>query len=139
MGATVLLSLIVLGSSVALSALLSLIVAALYSSYLIVCTLLLWRRCTGYFRPYSAGSSDDHGRPSWGPWRVPEPFGTINNIVACIYTIFLLFWSFWPQTNMPTPASFNWSILVFGAVVLFSIVWYAAQAKTYFKGPIKEV
>lgn len=139
MGATVLLSLIVLGSSAALSALLSLIVASLYSSYLIVCTLLLWRRCTGYFRPYSAGSSDEHDVLSWGPWRIPEPIGTINNFFACVYTVFMLFWSFWPQTSMPTPESFNWSVLVFGAVIIFSVVWYTVRAKTYFKGPIKEV
>ena len=41
---TMLLSLIVLGSAVALSALLSLVIAALYSSYLLVCSLILWRR-----------------------------------------------------------------------------------------------
>jgi len=136
---SLLLSLIVLGSAVALSALLSLIVSALYSSYILVCCLALWRRCTGFFKPYA--SDDDvtgEGLP-WGPWRVPEPFGIINNVFAVAYSIFMLFWSVWPLSVNPTPDLFNWSIAVYGAVVAFSIVWYAVRARKYFKGPIKEV
>jgi hypothetical protein len=139
MSIAMLLSLIVLGSAVALSALLSLIVSALYSSYTLVCCLSLWRRCTGFFKPhYSEDDKDEEGL-AWGPWRVPEPFGTINNVFAVAYSIFMLFWSVWPLSVNPTPDLFNWSIVVFGAVVAFSIVWYVVRAKTYFKGPIKEV
>ncbi|KAI1762688.1 amino acid transporter [Hypoxylon sp. FL1150] len=138
MGIAGLLSLIVLGSSVALSALLSLIVAALYSSYLLVCGLFLWRRCTGGFQ-----HSEDAGNQSeglvWGPWKLPEPLGILNNVFACVYSAVLLFWSFWPQTFEPTPETFNWSILIFGAVVLFSVVWYILRARHYFRGPIKEI
>jgi amino acid transporter len=137
---TTLLSLIVLGSSVVLSALLSLLVAALYSSYLITCALLLWHRVKGGIKPYVEETehiSADH--LTWGPWKVREPFGTLNNAFACIYTSFLLFWSFWPGSNHPTPEKFNWSILVYGSVVLFSILWYVLRARKYFKGPIKEI
>ncbi|KAI0020711.1 amino acid transporter [Xylariomycetidae sp. FL0641] len=139
---TVLLSLIVLGSSVALLALLSLVNAALFTSYTLVCGLLLWRRCCGKFRPYIPGSGvDDHppGTLVWGPWKLPEPLGVANNIFACLYSIFILFWSFWPQTYQPTPDTANWSPLVFGSLFIFSIVWYFIRARTYFKGPIKEV
>ncbi|KAI0187998.1 amino acid/polyamine transporter I [Xylaria flabelliformis] len=140
MSISLLLALIVLGSSVALSALLSLIVSALYSSYLLVCCLTLWRRCTGFFKPFTTTDLDDLGQGlRWGPWRVPEPFGTINNVFAILYSIFLLFWSLWPLSTNPTAASFNWSVLVYGAVVAFSVVWYAVHARRFFKGPIKEV
>ncbi|KAI0010441.1 amino acid transporter [Xylariaceae sp. FL0662B] len=138
MGITSLISLIVLGSAVALSALLSLIVAALYSSYLLVCGLFLWRRCTGGFRDAKDAGNQPEGL-AWGPWKLPEPFGIINNIFACLYSAVLLFWSFWPQTIAPTPETFNWSILVFGTVVLFSVVWYILRARHHFKGPIKEI
>lgn len=135
-----LLSLISLGSAVALSALLSLSIAALFSSYLLVCGLLLWRRTTGAIEAHTHDFEPlDSGRLRWGPWRISEPFGTINNIIACIYSMFLLFWSFWPQTVSPTPQTANWSILVFGAVVIFSVVWYVFRARFYFRGPIKEV
>lgn len=137
---TLVLSLMVLAPSIALSALLSLVVAALYSSYLLVSCLLLWRRCTGGFKPYTPGIDiHDSGSPTWGPWKLPEPLGTINNIFACMYSALLLFWSFWPQTTDPTPETFNWSVLVFGFVLLSSISWYTIKARHYFKGPIKEV
>ncbi|KAI1764098.1 putative GABA transporter [Hypoxylon sp. FL1150] len=137
---TVLLSLIVLGSAIALNALLSLAIAALFSSYLLVCGLLLWRRTTGAFQPhYNASEVISPGNLAWGPWKLPEPLGVINNVVACLYSILLLFWSFWPQTTPTTPDNANWSVLVWGAVVIFSIVWYIVRAKNYFKGPIKEV
>jgi choline transport protein len=140
MAITILLSLIALASAAALSALLSLVVAALYSSYLLVCGLLLWHRVTGGFRPYESDPPALHdGRLTWGPWKIPEPFGTANNVFACVYCALLLFWSFWPQTSSPTPDTANWSILVFGCVILFSIAWYALRARRTFKGPIKEI
>jgi choline transport protein len=139
LGITVLLSLIVLGSAVALQALTSLSVAALYSSYILPCGLLLWRRSTGQLLPYSPDIENFDAGVAWGPWRISEPFGTVNNVFACMYGVLTLFWSFWPQTNPPTAATANWSVLVFTVVVLFSIVWYAIQARKYFKGPIKEV
>ncbi|KAI0976248.1 putative GABA transporter [Xylaria arbuscula] len=140
MGIALLLSLIVLGSSVALSALLSLIVSALYSSYLLVCGLALWRRCTGFFKPPVTKSDDElsHGL-HWGPWRMKEPLGTINNVFAVLFCIFMLFWSLWPLNVNPTASSFNWSVLVYGAVILFSVVWYITHARAFFKGPVKEV
>ncbi|KAI0098775.1 amino acid transporter [Nemania sp. FL0031] len=137
---TTLLSLIVLGSSVVLSALLSLLVAALYSSYLITCALLLWHRVRGGVKPYVEDSERvDADNLSWGPWKVPEPFGTLNNAFACLYTVFLLFWSFWPESNHPTAAELNWSVVVYGGVILFSITWYVLRARKSFKGPIKEI
>ncbi|QSZ36871.1 hypothetical protein DSL72_006754 [Monilinia vaccinii-corymbosi] len=140
LGITMLLSLIALGSSVALSALLSLAIAALFSSYLLVCGLLLWRRTTGSIQSHLTSVEVlNSGNLRWGPWRIKEPLGTLNNMFACIYSIFLLFWSFWPQTTPTTPETANWSLLVFGAVIIFSVVWYALRARHYFKGPIKEV
>ena len=137
---TMLLSLIALGSDVALQALLSLAIAALFSSYLLVCGLLLWRRSTAAFQPF--GIDPSAMKPNqlyWGPWRIPEPFGTINNVFACLYSILLLFWSFWPQSTPTTVAGANWSVLVFGSVVIFSVLWYGIHARHHFKGPIKEV
>lgn len=136
---TVLLSIIVLGSATALSALLSLIFAALYSSYLISCGLLLWRRCSGALEPYDGGLVLCSGRLEWGPWKLPEPLGIVNNVFACMYIAFLVFWSFWPQVTPTRPETANWSIVVYGAVVIFSVLWYIFRARHYFKGPIKEV
>ncbi|KAK3329253.1 amino acid/polyamine transporter I [Apodospora peruviana] len=139
LGICMLMSLIVLGSTVVLMNLVSLIISALYSSYLLACGLLLWRRCTGGLQPYVPGGGGDMLAPSqlsWGPWRVPEPFGTANNIVACLYCILLLFWSFWPGQPNPAPEAANWSIVVYAGVVLLSVIWYIWRAKHYFQGPM---
>ncbi|KAI0850494.1 amino acid transporter [Daldinia vernicosa] len=139
MGFTTLLSLIVLGSSAVLSTLLSLLVTTLHSSYLLACGLLLWHRFTGGIKPYIEASDVIHtDNLFWGPWKVPEPFGIINNVFACLYMMLLLFWSFWPQVNSPTPGEVNWSVLVYGTVILFSVIWYVLKARRHFKGPVRE-
>jgi amino acid transporter len=136
----VLLSLVALGSSVALNALLSLIIAALFSTYLLVTTLLLWRRTTGAIQPYVVGAESlDADSLAWGPWKLPEPFGVLNNVFACVYCVFLLFWSLWPQYTPTTPTTMNWSVLIWGFVVLASVTWWVLRARHYFKGPIREV
>lgn len=137
---TMLLSLIVLGSAVAFNALISLSVAGLCASNLLACTLLLWRRLTGAIQHSEALNTIliDHNARSWGPWRVSEPWGAINNAVACAYMAFIWFWSFWPPATPPTPQTANFSMLVFGTVVIASVMWYVLRAKSYFKGPVKE-
>ena len=135
-----LLSLIILGSSVAFSNIISLSVAGLYSSYLLTCALLLWRRVSGDIKPYSKDANYvGHGFLYWGPWRVPEPLGTVNNVFACVYLTLLLFWSFWPPALPVTPSTMNFSVLVFGASIIFSIVWYVVRGHRHFSGPVMEV
>lgn len=135
---TILLSLIVLGSSVALNDVLNLSIAALYSTYLLVCALLLWRRLTGGIQ---RGSDDvtDLKKIYWGPWSIPEPWGSINNLFALMYLSFVWFWSFWPMMTPTTAATFNFNILLFGSILLFSVIWYVWKARNTFKGPIREV
>lgn len=65
---SILLSLIILGSSVAFNNIVSLSVVGLYSSYLLSCSLLLWRRINGSIKPPDStalrlGPSELH----WGP------------------------------------------------------------------------
>lgn len=92
---TVLLSLIVLGSAAALASPISLVFSALYTSYLISCGLLLWQRYTGALEPYTGEFSTIYSdRLEWGPWKLPEPLGIINNVFSCIYILFVLFRSF---------------------------------------------
>lgn len=138
---TVLVSFVVLLSAVVFNALLSLSVAALYSSYLLVCALLLWRRWTGAV----ASQHDlntmivDHNQLVWGPWHVREPWGTIINGISCAYLTFIWFWTFWPAKTPTTPQTANFSVLLFGSAIIVCIVWYHCRAKRFFKGPIREI
>ncbi len=135
---TCLLALINIGSSVAFNDVISLTVSSLYSSYLICCALLLWRRCTGGI---GESSRDAAAKTSlyWGPFRVPGVFGIIVNVVACIFMVIIIFFSFWPPATPTTAVSMNYSVLVFGAVILFSIAYYLTVAHRTYVGPLVEV
>lgn len=71
----------------------------------------------------------------WGPWHLPEPWGTINNAYACVYMIFVIFWSVWPPDNHPTVSEMNYSVVVTGGVMILSAAWYFIRARHVYKGP----
>jgi hypothetical protein len=78
-------------------------------------------------------------RAYWGPWKIPGVLGIANNAFACIYLLFVFFFSFWPTYKEVTPATMNWSILVTGAVALLSTVYYLVWAKKTYHGPVVEI
>ena len=138
------LALINIGSSVAFNDVISLTISGLYASYLICLGLLFWRRYTGFIE-YSPDEVTDlsHGvdkmRLVWGPFHVPGIWGLFVNGIACIYVIIILFFSFFPPATPVTPATMNYSVLVFGTVIIFSIVYYYLYAKKHYRGPFVEV
>ena len=72
----------------------------------------------------------------WGPWHLPGWIGILNNVYACIYMIFVVFWSFWPPDFPANYVSMNYSIVVTGGVILLSIVWYHIRGKREYQGPL---
>ncbi|KAF4509526.1 hypothetical protein G6O67_003695 [Ophiocordyceps sinensis] len=141
-----LLGLINIGLAVVYNALVSAAVSGLYSSYLMAAGLLLYRRCGNGFElpdpgalPALANTAGQKPTLTWGPWHVPGVFGIVNNTVACIYLVIIWFFSFWPPATPTTAATTNWSVVMTGAVVVFSIIYYLAWAKKEYKGPVMEV
>ncbi|KAL9079936.1 MAG: hypothetical protein Q9157_001228 [Trypethelium eluteriae] len=142
--ATALLGLINIGSSTAFSDTLSLLLESLYTSYLLVCGLLLYRRLKGQIgnsmlSPTAEEFVKDVGFQHWGPWHVPSILGIINNGFACVYLIIICFFSFWPEDRKVTPANMNYSILVTGSVAVFSIAYYLARGRKTYNGPVVEI
>ena len=72
----------------------------------------------------------------WGPWRVPGALGIVNNAFACTYCVFVLFWDFWPPQTPATAESMNYSVLVFGFVILFALFYYYAWGRRHYRGPL---
>ncbi|KAL8752452.1 MAG: hypothetical protein Q9184_005731 [Pyrenodesmia sp. 2 TL-2023] len=167
-----LLALINIGSAVAFNNVISLTVNGLYSSYLLACALLLYRRLTGAIAPYPssipASLSSSHpsaipppssahelnpklvtesppgGQPgtihlTWGPFRVPGLLGVAVNVAACVYMLIILFFSFWPPVTPTTAETMNYSVLVSGAVVLWSMFYYFVHARRVYRGPMVEI
>ncbi|KAF7929298.1 uncharacterized protein EAE98_005217 [Botrytis deweyae] len=138
---SVLLSLIILGSGVAFNNIVNLSIAGLYSSYLICCGLLLWRRLQSpgikAYNPRILRLGPDNLH--WGPWRIPGILGVLNNAFACVYLFVLWFWAFWPPQTPVVPATMNFSILTFGATVLFAVFWYLVDGRKSYQGPLIEI
>ena len=138
-----LLSLITLGSTTAFDNILSIGVSGLMSSYLIATGLLLYRRCTGSIAPARSrnrgqGYESETGL-TWGPWHMPGLLGIVVNGFACAYISVILFFTFWPPDQPVTPANMNYSVLITGAVVVFSMFWYFLQGHKDYTGPVVEV
>lgn len=120
----------------------SLTINGLYGAYLIGNSLLLWRRVTGHIRPHDRHNAElvnlSHENLSWGPTRIPEPFGTIVNAFGCAYLLVMLFFSFWPTAINPTAQTMNMTSVMVGATLILSIIYYAVWARKVYSGPVIE-
>lgn len=122
---TVLLALIDLGSAIALNAVLSLVTAGFYSSFLIAAVVLLWKRVTA---PTEI---------RWGPFSLRK-FGLPINILAILWTVIGILFSFWPTNAHTTPQNMNWSCLVYEATLILSTVFWFAHSRKVYTGPVIE-
>ncbi|KAJ6096909.1 hypothetical protein N7486_007655 [Penicillium sp. IBT 16267x] len=121
-----LLSLINIGSSTAFNAIISVNTAALMFTYTISISCVIYRKI-------------------WHPETLPlrrwdiGRWGLVVNIVGLLYCVFAMFWSFWPTELPVTADNFNWSIVIFGAVFILSLVMYAVKGNKEYEGPVVTV
>ncbi|KAM0351834.1 hypothetical protein ACHAPU_002347 [Fusarium lateritium] len=140
---SVLLSLINIGSPVAFLNVTSLSISCLYSSYLIAAGLLLYRRTTkGFALPGTADlpalANTSGADLVWGPFHLKGALGIANNIFAMIYLIVVGFFSFFPPMVDPSIDMMNYSVVVTGGLVIFSVIYYMIWARKEYNGPIVE-
>ncbi|KAK4574910.1 hypothetical protein LTR86_000759 [Recurvomyces mirabilis] len=122
-------ALINIGSTVAFNSVTSLGTGTLTISYIICISCMVWRRISG---KEILQSRFDLGKT----------FGLAINLVALGFLSLVFCVSFFP----PFPASaglnvvsMNWSILIFGVVVLFSICYFLAVGRKNYVGPVRYV
>lgn len=120
-----LLALINIGSAVAFNAIMSLGTAALFSSYMISITCVRIRRWRGQPLPPAR----------WSMGRFSPFVDTVSVLVLAIIWVF----TFFPMTREVDPETMNWGILIYGAVTIFSMVYYFAYAKKVYKGPVTRI
>lgn len=118
-----LLALINIGSETAFNAVVSLNVAALMFSYSISMSCLIWRKL---YHPESLPPA------RWGLGR----YGLAVNIIGLIYVLFALFWSFWPSELPVAADNFNWSVVIFVAIFILSLVMYVVKGRGEYEGPV---
>ncbi|CZR66518.1 related to GABA transport protein [Phialocephala subalpina] len=73
---------------------------------------------------------------AWGPFHIPGILGIINNAYACLYMIFVIFWSVWPPVTPVDATTMNYSVLVTGGVIIFSVIWYWVRGRKEYNGPL---
>ena len=119
-----LLSLINIGSTVALNAITSLGALATTVSYFITISCLIHRRLTGVTpaRRWSLGK-----------------FGLLINVAALCFLTPLIFFLTWPLVTPVTAANFNWSSVMLVGVLIIALVWYAVKAKHTYVPPVVHV
>ena len=49
--------------------------------------------------------------------------------------IFVIFWSVWPPATPVSALTMNYSVVVTGGVIIFSIIWYWVRGRREYKGP----
>ncbi|KAL1864671.1 hypothetical protein Plec18167_009671 [Paecilomyces lecythidis] len=118
-----LLSIINIGSLTAFNAIISLNVAALMFTYSMSLGCVIYRRiCHPETLPPR--------RWSLGKWGLPI------NIIALLYVIFAIFWSFWPGNTPTTLDTFNWSVVMFVGVFVISLFMYFLKGHREYVGPV---
>ncbi|KAH1495497.1 hypothetical protein KXX06_002287 [Aspergillus fumigatus] len=132
-----------IGSSVALNAVVSMAVSGLYLSYLMVGSLLLYRRCTGAISQYDHGEDGVINVPgaklAWGPFHVPGIWGTAVNTYAVIYMVIVVFFSFWPSQMSVDKTTMNFSVVGTVGTILLALLYYVLRARKVYTGPVMEV
>lgn len=122
---TVLLSLIIIGSTIAFNVITSLGQLGLVSSYIIVIACVFAKRVKGETLLPS--------RFSLGK------FGFLVNGMALLFLGLAFIFLFFPATPNPNPASMNWSCLLFGFILGFSLIYYWIWGRHVYVGPVEYI
>lgn len=119
---TSLLSLINIGSSAALNAILALTTVSLLTSYIIVIGCLLIKRLRRQPLPCRR-------------WSLGK-FGGVVNAIALCYLLAIYAWMFFPVATPVEAESMNWAIVMFVGIMTIATVWYLVEGHKSYVPPV---
>lgn len=119
------LSMINIGSTVAFNSIASLGTCALLSSYIISISCIFLKRW--------------HNEPL-----LPSRFslgkaGIWINGISVVYLSMAFLFAFFPTFPSPSPDLMNWNILIYGVVVIFSLVYFSVKGRKVYAGPVEYI
>ncbi|RXG47110.1 hypothetical protein VDGE_08285 [Verticillium dahliae] len=120
-----LLSLINIGSAVALNSITSLATTSLLSSYICSIGCMIWRRWTN--------SPLLPSKFRLGRW------GLTINVASVVFLVAIFVLAFMPPTPKPTLDLMNWNILIYSVIALFSLAYYLVRGTHQYEGPVAYV
>jgi len=121
----VIMAIINIGSASALGIILSIYNSALLASYTITITCVLLHRIQGRRLP--------EARYTLGKW------GALINVLALVYIIPILIFSFFPPTPNPTPITMNWAIVMVGGTTVLATAYYVVWGRKTYTPPIETI
>lgn len=122
LGVTILLSLINIGSEVALNAVTSLTITSLLSAYIISIGCVLLKRLRGESLP--------HHR-----WTLGR-YGLAVNLGALAFLLPVFIFAFFPLSTPVTRETMNWSVVMYVGVIGSASLYYWARGQYHFIPPV---
>ncbi|KAM3421995.1 hypothetical protein BST61_g2372 [Cercospora zeina] len=119
---TALLSLINIGSTAALSAILALTAVSLLTSYIVVIGCVLLKRIRRQPLPDRR-------------WTLGRYGGIVNAIALC-YLLMIYVFLFFPAATPVEPESMNWAIVMFISIMSIATLWYFVQGHKSYVPPV---
>ena len=120
------LGLISLGSTTALTAVLSMATTSAYLSYALPICYMLCARYKGTAQPF-------------GPFRMRPTVGWAINILAVAYLVLVMFFSTWPITYPVTPLTMNYDVVVLTGWLIIGSGYYLLRGRHQYSNPICNV
>lgn len=120
-----LLGLVNIGSSTAFNAMTTLALIGHYASYLLPITLLVVRRFGQKHIPF-------------GPFKLGR-FGLPINLFSIFYSVLLIVFMVFPPYQPVTVENMNYSSVIFGAVLLLSLILWFMYGQAKYRGPVQDV
>jgi choline transport protein len=121
-----LLSVINIGSSIALENITSLSLVAILSSYIVSISCIMIKRWRN--APLL---------PSY--FNLGRTFGLLLNGASLLFLVLVFVFSFFPGNVNPTPAQMNWTIMIYGVVMLAALGHYYFKGRHVYDGPVEYV
>ena len=121
----VVISLINLGSTVALNAIVSLTISALLGSYVLSIGCILSKRLRGEPLPPAR----------WSLGRA----GMAINIIALVFLVPFFIFCFFPTATPVQPDTMNWNIAMFGGIFLWATAFYVVKGRKLYIPPVRIV
>lgn len=119
---TILLSMINIGSEVALNAVISLTITSLLSAYIVSIACVLLKRLRGQPLP--------HHR-----WTLGR-YGMAVNIGALCFLLPIYIFAFFPLYTKVTPETMNWGVVMYVGVIGSASIYYCVRGRHHFIPPV---
>lgn len=122
----IVISLINLGSTTALNAIVSLTISALLGSYILSIGCILSKRLRGETLPAAH-------------WSLGHKKGAVVNAVALVFLIPFFVFCFFPTSTPVDDQTMNWNVAMFGGILIFATGWYAVRGRKVYVPPVRRV